>query len=454
MRIRYTLYFVGISVFFIFIILGQVLWLFDPVRIGQSTYWIEILDFLVYLGMITPLLWSISAVWGIRSIWNPLKRYRIFLRLAIFICSASEMYIIITNLNQLLWLGIFLAAAWILIVLDIFIEEGLVNQMIPKRGYFTLIYSAVLLALLLWPTSYMVTYPGLTVNMNQYVSVEEGKPKGEIMGVLVFERPAVPIDWLYAGWFAHYEFEKRPEIEPPLDEQLYAVREMKLYANRIATAAALEKAGVGSGVIFQGARVVGLLENAPAADVLHIGDVIIEINDLTVASKKELIDYLKGTVPGERLMVTVLRDNERIKLNLKTLSSAGSPNQAVIGIQVIDEVRLDLPLKVTFQPYLAHQGGPSHGAMMALALIDQLLPEGVTNGKIVAGTGTINLDGTIGRIGGIKQKAYTVERAGADVFFVPASQLEEARRGSKSLNIVPVRTLDDILNWLMQHPAT
>jgi PDZ domain-containing protein len=84
--------------------------------------------------------------------------------------------------------------------------------------------------------------------------------------------------------------------------------------------------------------------------------------------------------------------------------------------------------------------------------MDELTPGGVTYGNRVAGTGTIDANGNVGVIGGIEQKAYAVARAGADVFFVPAEQEADARKGAPNLNIVPVRTLDDMLNWLKAHP--
>ncbi|MNR44996.1 hypothetical protein D3C85_1638050 [compost metagenome] len=50
------------------------------------------------------------------------------------------------------------------------------------------------------------------------------------------------------------------------------------------------------------------------------------------------------------------------------------------------------------------------------------------------------------------QKAYTVSRTNADVFFVPVANEADARKGAGDLRIVPVRTLDDMLNWLKENP--
>ena len=68
----------------------------------------------------------------------------------------------------------------------------------------------------------------------------------------------------------------------------------------------------------------------------------------------------------------------------------------------------------------------------------------------IAVTGTIELDGTVGAIGGLRQKASAVAQAGVDVFIVPAAQGEDdiaaARRaGGDDLEIITVATIEDAL---------
>jgi PDZ domain-containing protein len=272
--------------------------------------------------------------------------------------------------------------------------------------------------------------------------------------VLIFERPAFPIDWLYAKLFSEYEFEKRMPTNQSLGEQLQEVRTQQIDANEMASAVAFAKVGVGQGAVSHGARVIALTKGFPAAKVLKLGDIIIQVNGQPITTTTELINHIKKIKPSSELKLAVKRNKATINLIVQTIADAKDPEKAVIGVQVNDEVKLDLPLKVAFKPYLLHVGGPSHGAMLTLALIDQLTSGGVTYGNIVAGTGTINSLGQVGPIGGIRQKAFTVERTAANVFFVPAEQFDEARQGAAHLNIVPVKTIDDILNWLKEHPKT
>ena len=184
------------------------------------------------------------------------------------------------------------------------------------------------------------------------------------------------------------------------------------------------------------------------------GDIIVQMNGHPVSRLEDLQQLMLAVSPGDAVTLEVQREGRKMRLQLDTVPSESDPSRAVIGIQISDYVEFDVPREVMFTEYMLHEGGPSHGAMLALTIIDQLTPGGVTYGNRVAGTGTIRADGSIGPIGGIRQKAFTVARSGADVFFVPSGQEEEARRGAEELNIVPVRTIDDILAWLRDHPGS
>lgn len=94
-------------------------------------------------------------------------------------------------------------------------------------------------------------------------------------------------------------------------------------------------------------------------------------------------------------------------------------------------------------------GGPSGGMLQTLSIYVSLLKLNIPDIKI-SGTGTINSDGTIGRIGGIIQKIYTAEFNKVDVFFIPESHLDEIDDIDYSFVIVPVETIEEAANWLYE----
>jgi PDZ domain-containing protein len=117
----------------------------------------------------------------------------------------------------------------------------------------------------------------------------------------------------------------------------------------------------------------------------------------------------------------------------------------MIGI-IVGELT-EPPFPVTIQA--GNVGGPSAGMMHALAIIDTLTPGEMTRGHIIAGTGTIQFDGSVGSIGGIRQKVVGAEAAGAEYILVPEGNYEEALTAEReSIGIVSVATLQDAIDFL------
>lgn len=460
------IYNLGLVLIFPAVVIGELLWVIDPLRLPGGLHLIDYVHVLVAATAAIPLLWAVAAVMAVHasrarsggtdapsgsSSAAPASVALVCLRVVIVLASLTGAIIILTDARRLLPLGIALGTAIVGVLSDLAICEYVRRRAWPRRTAYRFLAIVLGLGVLLCPTGYLVTYPGMTMDMHRYAKVSEGVRQGSIDGVLIFERPAFPVDWLYAAVFPHYTFEKQESLGMSLGQYQQVVRVMKQDANTVAAAVALGKLGIGEGVTYHGVIVAAVLEDDPANGLLKAGDVIVGLNGEPITRVEQLLQAMEQVAPGQEAKVTVLRDGRRETLNIQTKASEDEPRRAVIGIHIADDVRFDVPLPIEYTAYMLHEGGPSHGAMLALAIIDQLTPGGVTNGFKVAGTGTIRADGSIGRIGGIRQKAFTVKRSGADVFFVPAGQEEEARKGAPDLNIVPVQTIDDILLWLQQH---
>jgi PDZ domain-containing protein len=122
------------------------------------------------------------------------------------------------------------------------------------------------------------------------------------------------------------------------------------------------------------------------------------------------------------------------------------PSRPLIGIRVAQGAAVKLPIDVSID--LGGVGGPSAGLPFALDVLEQLGHD-VDHGLKVAATGEIDLDGSVGPIGGVKQKTIGARRAGVDVFLVPAGEnAAEARRYASGLRIVPVESFQQALRKL------
>ena len=99
-------------------------------------------------------------------------------------------------------------------------------------------------------------------------------------------------------------------------------------------------------------------------------------------------------------------------------------------------------------------GGPSAGLAFTLAIIDDLTPGKLTDGKQVAVTGAIASDGSVQPVGGVEQKAITARHNGVDLMLVPAAEVKDARKGADGMKVAGVSTLDDALAALTRVGGT
>lgn len=205
-----------------------------------------------------------------------------------------------------------------------------------------------------------------------------------------------------------------------------------------ATSAALSGLGIALTV-----TVATTVAGSPAAGRLQDGDVLSSVDGTAVTSPSQLRTLVGSRGVGAAVKVGYERGGQSGEAVLTTTASQDSPPRPLIGIDTA--VRYPFTVKIA----LKDVGGPSAGLMFALGITDKLLPESLTGGRYVAGTGEITPDGTVKPIGGIEQKLIGARRKGAQVFLVPADNCAAAAANRPAgLRLVRVTTLDSALQSL------
>lgn len=199
-----------------------------------------------------------------------------------------------------------------------------------------------------------------------------------------------------------------------IDEQNQAAM---ISSQENATVSALEELGYDVPTTL---TVAEAIEGTGAAGVLQAQDVLLAIDGRAVESFSELSEAMDAVPPGDDVTVTVERDGEEQDLRLTTTDIGDG--RALLGVYV-DPV-FDLPVDVRIQ--IEDVGGPSAGLMFSLGIISTLTEEDETGGEHIAGTGTMDLTGVVGPIGGIVQKMTGARDDGADWFLAPESNCAEA----------------------------
>lgn len=183
----------------------------------------------------------------------------------------------------------------------------------------------------------------------------------------------------------------------------------------------------------------------PSEGKLQAGDAIDGVDNKPVANLEQFQEILKGTKPGDTLVVDYRRKNAPLGTTEITLGKHPERDQGLLGVGVLDAPWA--PFTIDFN--LANVGGPSAGLMFSLAVVDKLTSGDLNGAKFVAGTGTITGDGKVGSIGGITHKIVSAKEAGATVFLVPADNCDEAKTADAAgIELLEVHTLEGAIDSL------
>ena len=231
-------------------------------------------------------------------------------------------------------------------------------------------------------------------------------------------------------------------LEDLQSEQQAAMQDSQAHARQVA----LSELGLDSPT-GDGAEVVTTITGAPADGVLLPDDVILEINGEPVDTTCDVGAAIDRHDTGDEITVTVERDGKRRSFDLELVENPLDGSPGFIGVQM-------RTLNFAFEPGVSVDfktgqiAGPSAGLVLALALYDLLTPDDLTAGRDIAGTGTLECDGGVGPIGGIQQKVAGARARGAEIFLAPLANIEEARAVADGIEVVPIATFDDAIEYL------
>jgi PDZ domain-containing protein len=217
-------------------------------------------------------------------------------------------------------------------------------------------------------------------------------------------------------------------------------------SEQIASAVALEALGYDVEARPQGAVVIGVASDVPAATKIDSGDVIVAVDGTPVRTTPELRQEIGRHEPGDDVRLTVRRGGKALDLTVRTVADPTDPGRPIVGIQVDQAADIALPVEVDID--LGRVGGPSAGLPFALE-IARMLGRDVTHGCKVAATGELALNGAVLSVGGVQQKTIGARRADVDLFLVPAGDnAQEALQYADGLRIVSVESFQQALREL------
>ena len=247
-----------------------------------------------------------------------------------------------------------------------------------------------------------------------------------------------------------------PDGVTPKELSEISIQNMRTSEN-VAIAVALKNVGYEINSKGDGVSVVGLLDDSPVKEKLKKGDLLNSINNKEISSTTEFISTLRTYSIGETVTIGLLREvNGELKQMfvettlIEHVEYKGEPMVGFLATTVNE--RFDFPFEIDIKT--GNVGGPSAGLMMALNVYNNLIPEDITNSMIIAGTGTIEIDGSVGPVGGIKQKVIAAKRAGAELIIVPVPNFDEAKLlETDKTKIIAVQSFTEALQVISEYSS-
>ena len=326
-----------------------------------------------------------------------------------------------------------------------------------------------------WNTNEYAITPGDATPVAPLVKIEgvaSETHKGTIMLTDVYLSTLDAWQWLYFHLKSHVQFVRSDQLVQtgvPTDElQSQGYLEMS-DSKQAAEVAAFRALGWMTPATPTGAIVNTVVAPSPARNAnIHVGDEIVALNSTAVTSACSLIAATHSIPAGTRVSLSI----KRAKISgagaityratsTMSLTTAKSPagigssgcagvkgaSTSYLGVGVEDGSTYRLPARVTINT--ANIGGPSAGLAMTLTLIDKMSRQSISGNQPIAATGTIDVHGDVGDVGGVAEKTVAVQRAGAKYFFVPQVEVATAKSTAQpGLTIIGVTTLAQTLRDL------
>ena len=318
-----------------------------------------------------------------------------------------------------------------------------------KENYKTLLLYLILLIICTYRLPFYIYTGGGTIDLEKRIDLK-GNEKGSYNLAYVKQIYATIPTYLLSFVMDKWDVVKVSDLQIDNEEDVKDIdNREKLYleeANNHAILNAYKLAGKTINMKESSYKVIYV--NKDSDTNILVGDKLVSVNGVKITNNLEYKKYLQTLEVGTRLEIKVERNNKEIDCYAILKEIDG---EKIIGLYLVNiyDYELDPPINLKFK---WNESGSSGGFMLSLAIYDRLVDDDLTKGRKIVGTGTIDANGNVGEIGGVKYKVLGASREKADIFFCPKENYEEAintkNKYNLKLKIVKVETLEEAINYL------
>lgn len=291
---------------------------------------------------------------------------------------------------------------------------------------------------------YYIEAPGGTINLTKRIDENYKKENGSLNMLYVTEYKGNIVTVLLSKIIKSWDlFEISNQQVSNEDAHDIYVRNKVMLDNSINNATYVAYNYAGKNLTIK--EIQNIVIATTKDNGLKIGDIILSIDNYDVENNKTIKEYLSSLDPGDKVNLKIKRNDKEETISITI------DEDKVIGIMLITNYIYETPddLNINFR---SGEGGSSGGLVLALGIYSEITDTDILKGRNIAGTGTIDIDGTIGEIDGIKYKIAGAVRNKMDVVLVSPYNYEEAKQVVKENNynieIVCVKTFEEAINYL------
>lgn len=307
-----------------------------------------------------------------------------------------------------------------------------------------IIFMIILITVVNIELPYYIEAPGGTINLTKRIDKNYKKENGSLNMLYVTEYKGNIVTVLLSKIIKSWDlFEISNQQVSNEDAHDIYVRNKIMLDNSINNATYVAYNYAGKNLTIK--EIQNIVIATTKDNGLKIGDIILSIDNYDVENNKTIKEYLSSLNPGDKVNLKIKRNDKEETISITI------DEDKLIGIMLITNYIYETPddLNINFR---SGEGGSSGGLVLALGIYSEITDTDILKGRNIAGTGTIDIDGTIGEIDGIKYKIAGAVRNKMDVVLVSPYNYEEAKQIVKENNynieIVCVKTFEEAINYL------
>ena len=320
-----------------------------------------------------------------------------------------------------------------------------------KENYKFLIVYIIVLIICLWPLPFYIYTGGGTINLDKRISIENEYVEKGSFNLAYVKNIKATIPTYLLSYVFDWDVESIEDYQIDSNESKSDIwKRERLYLQESIDNAIINAYRLANEDLVINKEVYKVLSiDEYAKTNLLIDDVILEIDGKSINKYDDIKNVVSSHDYGNTLDILVLRDNKEVSCYAEVIEHEKEKKMGIYLIKTFDYVyERDIELGFT-----SREGGSSGGFMLSLAIYNRLIEKDLTNGKKIVGTGTIDSEGVVGPIGGVKYKLKGAVKKKADIFFVPAGDnyeeaIKEKKEHNYKIEIVEVKTLEDAVNYL------